>query len=161
MAWLWDNIVGVITTVLAIYGAVLSSLNYWHMRKRYKKELYIEASFHQSSNSAWSYVQVYIANKSLRPITIKEYGFKYASSSDSKLLEPGDLKINLFGTPIKLATSEQFSYRIDFNLTKSKSNFMLKAIPYAIDTEGQRYTGVAFNHPDNFVFIRPNYIRLT
>jgi len=162
MDWLWDNIVGVITTVLAIYSAVLSSLNFWHMWERDKKELYIEAFFLQSLLPDWGDVFVSIANKSLRPITIKEYGFKYVPSSASKMVEPRDYKIKMirYDKLIKLTTSEQYSYRVDFkkyvgNLKTAESNFMLKAVPYVIDTEGQRYKGPPFKHPANFVFLLP------
>ena len=162
MSWFWGNFGGVITTVLAIYGAVLSSLNFWHTRKRDKKELYFEAFFLQSSDPRWGEVHVSFANKSLRPITIKEYGFKYVSSSASKMVEPKDVEIKKshYDELIKLATSEQYSYAVYFvksagNIKTAESNFMLKAIPYAIDTEGQLYTGAPFKHPANFVFFLP------
>jgi len=155
MDWLWDNIVGVITTVLAIYGAVLSSLNFWHMWERDKKELYIEAFFLQSLLPDWGDVFVSIANKSLRPITIKEYGFKYVPSSASKMVGPQEDDVNRKFPVILTQTSDQFSYDVPccyFANEKEKfHHFDACAIPYAIDNEGQKYNGTPLQHPIYFV----------
>lgn len=165
MDWLWNNFGGVITMVLAVYGALLSSLNFWHMWKRDKKELYIKAIFRQVTDGTPSYIEFYIVNKSLRPITIKEYGFKYAASPVSKLIKPADCDGNPIEPPRKLNTSEEchtvillgdyanHPYEADLNRI---TNFMLKAVPYVIDTEEQRYRGQPFKHPANFYF-NPKY----
>ncbi|MBI0168981.1 MULTISPECIES: hypothetical protein [Bartonella] len=155
MAWLWDNIVGVITTVLAIYGAVLSSLNFWHMRKRDKKELYIEANFIQSSYVEANIATITVVNKSLRPITIKEIGLKYDPSVEPKLSKPVDYENDAARLPAKLETSDQFSYDVPccyFANEKEKfHHFDTCAVPYAIDNEGQKYNGTPLQHPIYFV----------
>lgn len=155
MAWLWDNIVGVITTVLAIYGAVLSSLNFWHMRKRDKKELHIEANFIQSSYVEANIATITVVNKSLRPITIKEIGLKYDPSVEPKLSKPVDYENDAARLPAKLETSDQFSYDVPccyFANEKEKfHHFDTCAIPYAIDNEGQKYNGTPLQHPIYFV----------
>ena len=162
MDWFLDIFRGDITTVIAITSLALSIFNSWYMWKRDKKGLYFEAFFLPSSDPRWGDVLVSFANKSLRPITIKEYGFKYVPLSASKMVEPKDVKIkrSLYDELIKLATSEQYSYAVHFvksagNIKTAESNFMLKAIPYAIDTEGQLYKGASFKHPANFVFFLP------
>jgi len=150
MAWLWDNIVGVITTVLAIYGAVLSSLNFWHMRKRDKKELYIEANFIQSSYVEANIATITVVNKSLRPITIKEIGLKYDPSVEPKLSKPVDYENDAARLPAKLETSDQFSYDVpcyySANQNDKADHFDTIAVPYAIDNEGQRYKGAPLEH---------------
>ena len=155
MSWLWDNITGVITTVLAIYGAVLSSLNFWHMRKRDKKELYIEANFIQSSDVEANTATITVVNKSLRSITIKEIGLKYDSSVELKLSKPVDYENDALRLPVKLETSDQFNYDIPccyFANEKEKAHhFDTSAVPYAIDNEGQRYKGTPLQHPIYFV----------
>ena len=165
MDWFWENIVGVITTVLAVYGAFLSSLNFWHMWKRDKKELYIKAIFREVTDGGTSYVEFHIVNKSLRPITIKEFGFKYASSPVSKLLKHPDYNSNTLEPLRKLNTSEEcyavillwnyanHAYRVDLNRI---NNSMVKAVPYVIDTEEQRYRGKPFKHPAKF-YLNPKY----
>ena len=162
MDWFLNGYFQALTSLIAISGLALSIFNSWYMWKRDKKELYFEAFFLQSSDPRWGEVHVSFANKSLRPITIKEYGFKYVSSSASKMVEPKDVEIKKshYDELIKLATSEQYSYAVYFvksagNIKTAESNFMLKAIPYAIDTEGQLYTGAPFKHPANFVFFLP------
>ena len=155
MAWLWDNTVGVITTVPAIYGAVLSSLNFWHMRKRDKKELYIEANFIQSSDVEANTATITVVNKSLRPITIKEIGLKYDASVELKLSNPVDYEDDALRLPAKLETSDQFSYDVPccyFAKEKEKAHhFDTSAVPYAIDNEGQRYKGTPFKHRVFFI----------
>ncbi|WP_295963533.1 hypothetical protein [uncultured Bartonella sp.] len=154
MAWLWDNIVGVITTVLAIYGAILSSLNFWHTKKRDKKELYIKATFYPGIVAELNYVTITVVNKSLRPITIKDIGLKYDPSVEPKLSKPIGFDNGSDRLPIRLETSDQLSHVVFcryFSVQTEKSHSLeLSAVPFAIDTEGQQYNGVPLNHSISF-----------
>ena len=161
MDWFWNNFGGVITTVLAVYGAFLSSLNFWHTRKRDKKELYIKSEIKTESSSSDKikdkYAIITIVNKSLRPIAIDKIGFKYAYSFGAKSLKHKNFETGAFINHKKLDTSEVFYYYFNFKYSvdtpeDTNSNSMLKAIPYVIDTEGERYKGEPFKHPANFVF---------
>ena len=157
MDWFWNNFGGVITTVLAVYGAFLSSLNFWHTRKRDKKELYIKSELSSGNNTKYESATITIVNKSLRPIAINKIGFKYAYSFTSKSLKHKNFETGSFTHPRKLGTAEVLRYRFDFKYAAGttedvNSNRMLKAVPYVIDTEGQRYKGEPFRHPANFYF---------
>lgn len=114
MDWFSTGYSQLITSLIAISTLAIMFFSFWHTRKRDKKELYFEAFFLQSSDPRRGEVHVSFANKSLRPITIKEYGFKYVSSSASKMVEPKDVEIKKshYDELIKLATSEQYSYAV-------------------------------------------------
>lgn len=158
MDWFWENIVGVITTVLAVYGAVLSSLNFWHTSKRDKKELCIEAEFKQGSFVTLNNVTVTVINKSLRPITIKKIGLEYDPFVEAKFPKPVGYEHEAIKLPIRLEISDQFYYHVPCcylaNQNEKANHFDTSAIPYAIDNEGQKYKGTPLKHP---VFIISDY----
>ena len=155
MDWFLNNFGGVITTVLAVYGAVLSSLNFWHTRKRDKKELHIEAISKPLSDNFFDYVRITVANKSLRPIAIKEIGLEYKPSFKARLSKPVGMDRVFVRMPAKLETSDLLNYDCNcrYHAGKNEDPYTIEAsaVPYVIDTEGQRYKGAPLKHLVYFI----------
>ncbi len=155
MDWFWDNFGGVVTTVLAIYGAFLSSLNCWHMWKRDKKELYFDINSNQAYDEGSTNVIINIVNNSLRPVAIKEIGLKYKRSFEDRLSKPVHFDGVSVILPARLETSDQLRYLCNClyfaGENEQPHNIEAIAVPYAIDTEGQRYKGAPFKHYVSFI----------
>lgn len=150
MTWFWNNFGSVITAVLAVYGAFLSSYNFWLTKKRDKKALDIKTEIIPRSPDILTDVIITVINKSLRPITINEIGLKYDPSIESKLSKPVDYPDEVLKLPVRLETSNQFSYHVpccySANQNDKADHFDTIAVPYAIDNEGQRYKGAPLEH---------------
>ena len=155
MAWIWDNILGVIAMIVAVYGAVLSTFNTRYNYRRDRKELYITATFDENSRVEFNSVSITVVNKSLRPVTVKEIGLKYETSVEPKLSNPVDIEEDSVRLPLKLEVSDEFVYCVPccyfMNKNEDASRLVTIAVPYAIDNEGQRYNGVPLKHTVYFV----------
>ena len=161
MSWFSNGYLQPLTPLIVILGLAISFFSFWHTKKRDKKELYIKSEIKTESSSSDEikdkYAIITIVNKSLRPIAIDKIGFKYAFSFGAKSLKHKNFETGAFINHKKLDTSEVFYYYFNFKYSvdtpeDTNSNSMLKAIPYVIDTEGERYKGEPFKHPANFVF---------
>lgn len=157
MSWFWDNFGGVITTVIAIYGAFLSSLNFWYMWKRDRKKLYIKAIYNPSNNVNYNNVEITVISGTRRPIIIEDVGLKYPTSFEPKISKI----INVYYDPAiselpkKLEIGEKYScsFLCSYYDDKNEKCYSVdvSAVPYAIDTEGQQYVGEPLKHQVFFI----------
>ena len=156
MSWLWDNIVSVITTVLAIYGAVLSTFNYWHMRKRDKKSVMVTLELKRLENKRHhkSGLRIKVVNKGYRPVAISKIGILESDGRD--MPEPHEDDVNR-KFPVILTQSLETSVIIrDSSFIASRvKNY--EFTPYAVDNEGQRFLGTTRSWEDIAPLVAPEF----
>lgn len=156
MNWHWDNIVSVITTVLAIYGAVLSTFNYWHMRKRDKKSVMVTLELKRLEDKRHhkAGLRIKVVNKGYRPVAISKIGILESDGRD--MPEPHEDDVNR-KFPVILTQSLETSVIIrDSSFIASRvKNY--EFTPYAVDNEGQRFLGTTRSWEDIAPLVAPEF----
>ena len=147
MSWLWDNIVSVITTVLAIYGAVLSTFNYWHMRKRDKKNVMVTLELKRLEDKRHhkAGLRIKVVNKGYRPVAISKIGILESDGRD--MPEPHEDDVNR-KFPVILTQSLETSVIIRDSSFIASGEENYEFTPYAVDNEGQRFLGATCSWDD-------------
>lgn len=156
MSWLWDNIVSVITTVLAIYGAVLSTFNYWHMRKRDKKSVMVTLELKRLENKRHhkSGLRIKVVNKGYRPVAISKIGILESDGRD--MPEPHEDDVNR-KFPVILTQSLETSVIIRDSSFIASGEENYEFTPYAVDNEGQRFLGATCSWDDIAPLVAPEF----
>ena len=156
MSWLWDNIVSVITTVLAIYGAVLSTFNYWHTRKRDKKSVMVTLELKRLEDKRHhkSGIPIKVVNKGYRPVAIAKIAVQESDGGDMPGPQEDDVNRKF---PVILTQSLETSVIIpNYNFIASgEENY--KFTPYAVDNEGQRFFGTTRSWDDIAPLVLPEF----
>ena len=156
MSWLWDNIVSVITTVLAIYGAVLSTFNYWHTRKRDKKSVMVTLELKRLEDKRHhkSGIPIKVVNNGYRPVAIAKIAVQESDGGDMSGPQEDDVNRKF---PVILTQSLETSVIIpNYNFIASgEENY--KFTPYAVDNEGQRFFGTTRSWDDIAPLVLPEF----
>lgn len=154
MAWIWDNIWPLVTTVIAVYGAVLATVKFLRSRK-------INLSFitdYQLIKQA-KYLVVTVINKSAFPVTIEKIGLKTISGEDFGTLDIG----RAYNTPLPkmLKQGERATfYASTMNFPALETRYgtdtqdgshKYPVVPYARDSSNKEYKGKMLYVPESWV----------
>ena len=169
--WIWANLWPLVTTVIAVYGAVLSTLNTLYNYRRDRIKISIKSDVEKVIATEVDYylLKLTIINRSHRPVTITEMGFMstdgerltFQKSSAERGLDSFcrsfakelhfDPNESLDITeppdselPKKLLISDKVEYnRLTQTVLKHENGSMQSRtlIPYGVDSEGNIYKG--------------------
>lgn len=164
MEWNWANILQWVTTVIAVYAAILSTFNTWYNYRRDKKKLLINVEVVPPPvgdcfvKSETQYAIVTVTNTSFRPITIVEIGFTLTDGEkilrEDEIDEETQRAFEKAGLPLdtelpcKLAISESASYVIPTyqlgSFVDDETNDIVDTfVPYALDSENESHQGAS------------------
>ena len=161
MAWIWDNILGIIAMIVAVYGAVLSTFNTWYNYRRNNPNVGISSDFQRDKNGEVimnkllhePIVIVTVVNKSIVPVSIAKIGFKFEGGKKIPDLDLNELKKHRTHLPKRLKKGDQAIYSTTlvhiFAKKEITNDFKVyhNVIPYAEDTEGNTYKGQTMKFP--------------
>ena len=156
MSWFLDIFRGDITTVLAIYGAVLSSLNFWHTRKRDKKSVMVTLELKRLEDKRHhkSGLRIKVVNNGYRPVAIAKIAVQESGGRD--MPEPQEDDVNR-KFPVILTQSLETSVIIRDSSFIASGEENCEFTPYAVDNEGQRFFGATCSWDDIAPLVAPEF----
>lgn len=161
MAWIWDNILGIIAMIVAVYGAVLSTFNTWYNYRRNNPNVGISFEIRcdkddnpvNNKDCHQPIVIVTVVNKSIVPVSIAKIGFMLEDGTEIPESYLDKIKKDKTHLPKRLEKGEQAIYSTSLvHILGEKeitNDFKVyhNVIPYAEDTEGNTYKGQTMKFP--------------
>lgn len=136
----------IITLVIAIYGASLSTIiairEFTKDKRRVKVTCNYAMVFPPGSSKSWGFISIRVVNIGHRPIQINQAGILL---SDGKSVTQLESKIGIIPLPKKLEDGESFEIMFDADkIEQTLENYENKKVKftkaYVSDVEGNKYT---------------------
>lgn len=145
-----------LTSLIAVYGAVLSTFNFLHLRKRDKKSVMVTLELKRLEDKRHhkSGLPIKVVNNGYRPVAIAKIAVQESDGRDIPGPQEDDVNRKF---PVILTQSLETSVIIpNYNFIASgEENY--KFTPYAVDNEGQRFFGTTRSWDDIAPLVLPEF----